>query len=298
MLRSPAPPCPTLPTCTRPSSTGQPSLTNLLCTATGLGWAGLRGCRRHEFANKGLGATGSGLFAACTERMVGQVGGCAGWGLGAAFWMLKNGEAACLGIRWQYAACVHLLQQQVASTHHSQPIRLNALPPPPLSPTAPRSNQPPHLLPQDADLVVLEFSLNDAADAPYPSAERRGYEQLLRNLLALPGGPPALIQLHHHRWHRALPDSDVIESGLFYETPAESQLTTFAQVRPGGSYGAIVGQLWRYCGAASCVPAASAQTSQLAHSAAVPAPNPWCPPPLPCSTTIFLPSPCGRRYTR
>jgi hypothetical protein len=30
---------------------------------------------------------------------------------------------------------------------------------------------------------VLEFSLNDAADAPFASPERRGYEQLLRNLL-------------------------------------------------------------------------------------------------------------------
>jgi hypothetical protein len=80
---------------------------------------------------------------------------------------------------------------------------------------------------------VLEFSLNDAADAPFASPERRGYEQLLRNLLRLPGGPPALIQLHHHRWNRALPDSNIIESGVFYETPAEMQLTLFAQVWPG-----------------------------------------------------------------
>ena len=40
---------------------------------------------------------------------------------------------------------------------------------------------------QDADLVVLEFSANDKRDAAYTDPERRGYEQLVRKLLALPG---------------------------------------------------------------------------------------------------------------
>ena len=40
---------------------------------------------------------------------------------------------------------------------------------------------------QDADLIVLEFSANDKKDAPYTDPERRGYEQLVRKLLQLPG---------------------------------------------------------------------------------------------------------------
>lgn len=40
---------------------------------------------------------------------------------------------------------------------------------------------------QDADLVTLEFSVNEKPDAPYPSSERRAFEQLLRRLLRLPG---------------------------------------------------------------------------------------------------------------
>lgn len=40
---------------------------------------------------------------------------------------------------------------------------------------------------QDADLIVLEFSANDKKDALYTDPERRGYEQLVRKLLQLPG---------------------------------------------------------------------------------------------------------------
>ncbi len=43
------------------------------------------------------------------------------------------------------------------------------------------------LLLQDADLVVLEFSANDQKDAPYSHQERKGYEQLIRKLLQMPG---------------------------------------------------------------------------------------------------------------
>lgn len=34
--------------------------------------------------------------------------------------------------------------------------------------------------------MVLEFSANDKRDAPYADPERKGYEQLVRKLLALP----------------------------------------------------------------------------------------------------------------
>jgi len=40
---------------------------------------------------------------------------------------------------------------------------------------------------QDADIVVVEFTINDSKDNPYTAGDRRGYEQLLRKLLALPG---------------------------------------------------------------------------------------------------------------
>lgn len=39
--------------------------------------------------------------------------------------------------------------------------------------------------PQDADLVILEFSANDKRDAPFTDPERKGYEQLVRKLLQL-----------------------------------------------------------------------------------------------------------------
>lgn len=35
-----------------------------------------------------------------------------------------------------------------------------------------------HPRPQDADLVVLEFTINERAEAPMTSPERRSYEQV------------------------------------------------------------------------------------------------------------------------
>lgn len=34
---------------------------------------------------------------------------------------------------------------------------------------------------------MLEFTINDAKDAPFTDSGRRGYEQLIRKLMALPG---------------------------------------------------------------------------------------------------------------
>jgi lysophospholipase L1-like esterase len=83
-----------------------------------------------------------------------------------------------------------------------------------------------HMVHKDADLVVLEFSANDKKDAPYTDPERRGYEQLVRKLLQLPGRP-ALIQLHHYAWWHAVGDG-VNDGGLFYHPAGEAQLGTFA----------------------------------------------------------------------
>jgi hypothetical protein len=81
---------------------------------------------------------------------------------------------------------------------------------------------------QDVDLVVVETTQNDAEDAPYASPERRGYEQLLRGLLALPRRPAVLL-LHHHRWWR-LGKGNALLGGLFHMPAAEAQLGVFAQV--------------------------------------------------------------------
>ncbi|KAL4423775.1 hypothetical protein ABPG75_001076 [Micractinium tetrahymenae] len=108
--------------------------------------------RGHVLENKGMGAAGSGIFAACLDRMV----------------------------------------------------------------------------PRDLDLAVIDFTVNDAEEAAYDSAERRGYEQLLRKLLKL-SSRPAIIQLHHHRWWHVADGSNNIEEGAFYHTPAEAQLLVFAQ---------------------------------------------------------------------
>ena len=44
-----------------------------------------------------------------------------------------------------------------------------------------------HLLPGGADLVVAEFCQNEPEDVPFGDPARRGYEQMLRKLLGLPG---------------------------------------------------------------------------------------------------------------
>lgn len=46
----------------------------------------------------------------------------------------------------------------------------------------------------DAALVVIEFTVNDKADLRLADPQRRGYEQLVRKLLRLPGAP-AVVQV-------------------------------------------------------------------------------------------------------
>lgn len=84
-----------------------------------------------------------------------------------------------------------------------------------------------HMVHEDADLVVIEFTINDPRDTTYADPERRAYEQLVRKLMALPGRP-ALLQLHHWAWWHAVGDG-VEDGGLFYYHPGEAQLGVFAQ---------------------------------------------------------------------
>ncbi|KAL4443942.1 hypothetical protein ABPG75_011679, partial [Micractinium tetrahymenae] len=126
--------------------------------------------RDHVFGNKGIGAAGSGIFAACLERM----------------------------------------------------------------------------LPQDADLVVVEFTVNEDDYAPFDSPSRRRFEQMLRKALLLgaansntdngttedatlgvvaDGGCAAVVMLHHYAWHATAGNGRA--AGLFYNT-SEAQLGMFA----------------------------------------------------------------------
>lgn len=100
---------------------------------------------------------------------------------------------------------------------------------------------------QNADLLVLEFTFNEAADQPYTSPSRRGFEQLLRKLLRLRNSPAVLL-LHHYAWYFAFGDG--VPAGLFYRQ-AEEQLGTLAQV---------AGQPWR---GRVCMAAAACGGGQL-----------------------------------
>lgn len=75
------------------------------------------------------------------------------------------------------------------------------------------------LVPPGADLVVVEFAVNDNQQAPITSPRRHFYEQLLRRLLGRPAAP-ALLLLHHYSWFLATGDG--LDAGLFYNNPESS----------------------------------------------------------------------------
>lgn len=104
----------------------------------------------HQLINKGVGATSSGIFAACAEQMVSD----------------------------------------------------------------------------DADLIIVELTINEHPDEEYTGKQRQGYEQLLRKLLKLPSRP-AVMQVHHYAWWRA--EGDGAAAGLFYFPAAEAQITVMSQ---------------------------------------------------------------------
>ncbi|KAL4854370.1 hypothetical protein ACK3TF_004888 [Chlorella vulgaris] len=81
------------------------------------------------------------------------------------------------------------------------------------------------LVAADADVVVVEYTMNENRTAEFDSLERREYEQLLRRVLRLPG-QPAVVLLHSYAW--LLAAGDGVTEGLFY-TNTEGQLATLAQ---------------------------------------------------------------------
>ena len=78
---------------------------------------------------------------------------------------------------------------------------------------------------QDADLVVVEFTFNELQNAEMTHPGRRGFEQLLRKLLRLPGRP-AVVVLHH--WAAYFTGGNERSGGVFY-TAGEQQLGVMAQ---------------------------------------------------------------------
>ncbi|KAL4421750.1 hypothetical protein ABPG77_009733 [Micractinium sp. CCAP 211/92] len=81
------------------------------------------------------------------------------------------------------------------------------------------------LVPPGADLVVVEFAVNDNQQVAITSPWRHFYEQLLRRLLALPASP-AVVLLQHYSWYLAAGDGQ--QAGLFYNNP-ESSFNWLAQ---------------------------------------------------------------------
>ncbi|PSC68097.1 CRT (chloroquine-resistance transporter)-like transporter [Micractinium conductrix] len=80
------------------------------------------------------------------------------------------------------------------------------------------------MVPPGTDLAIVEFSFNEF-DGDFDTAQRRGFERLLRTLARLPRAP-AVIVLHHYAWWFA--DGHGQSGGVFYAA-AEAPLSTMAQ---------------------------------------------------------------------
>ncbi|KAL4429381.1 hypothetical protein ABPG77_005155 [Micractinium sp. CCAP 211/92] len=153
--------------------------------------------RDHVLENKGIGGTSSGVYAACAEQMVGE-----------------DPDLVIVEFTGKPAR-----RQALQGTLGGQ---LGA------GPTAGRQRRwPPvgHPALPLKPLTLMLFAVNEKPNEPYTSAHRRGYEQLLRKLLRLPG-PPAVVQMHHYAWWRAIGDG--VDRGLYYYPQAEAQLTVFS----------------------------------------------------------------------
>ncbi|KAL4437433.1 hypothetical protein ABPG75_004572 [Micractinium tetrahymenae] len=83
-----------------------------------------------------------------------------------------------------------------------------------------------HILPADADLITLEFSVDSQPEAAHGARQLHEYEQLLRRLRRLPSRP-AVVQLHYYAWW--LSGTDGKQQGVFYSPPAEAQLDVLSQ---------------------------------------------------------------------
>ncbi|KAI3430747.1 hypothetical protein D9Q98_009159 [Chlorella vulgaris] len=81
------------------------------------------------------------------------------------------------------------------------------------------------LVTQEADLVVVEMTLNDRVVHSFDSPDRRAYEQLVRKALRLPSRPAVLL-LHSYAWYYAFGDGAT--GGLFYPI-TEGHLTMLSQ---------------------------------------------------------------------
>ncbi|KAL4452446.1 hypothetical protein ABPG75_008108 [Micractinium tetrahymenae] len=81
------------------------------------------------------------------------------------------------------------------------------------------------LVGDNADLVFVEFAVNDQRDAAETSIQRRSYEFMLRSVLRV-ASQPAVILLNHYSWF--LSKGDGRREGLFFSGP-ESTFNDLAQ---------------------------------------------------------------------
>ena len=93
------------------------------------------------------------------------------------------------------------------------------------------------LVPEDADLIVLEFAVNDEWRLEGITGDgARAFEQLLRKLRSMPRRP-ALVMLAYWSWFYGQDfngDGPVGPAGQFFKSAEINQLV-FAQVRPAAA---------------------------------------------------------------
>ena len=134
---------------------------------------------RAELVNKAQSGSTSNIFDACAEAMVPKASGVR------ACW-LAGDRGCCLVCVWLAAGLPHLPAQSCVS-----------LPLPCMPCTA--APMPPGLPLQDADIVIVEFAMNDgtnvecARDGSGTVPARGSFERLLRKLQALPNRPAVVV---------------------------------------------------------------------------------------------------------
>ncbi|KAG2493839.1 hypothetical protein HYH03_008056 [Edaphochlamys debaryana] len=84
-----------------------------------------------------------------------------------------------------------------------------------------------HHIPEDVDLVLVEYSVNDDPDPSADYKSRRAFERLLRKVLALPSRP-AVVLVHFFSWQNGEADfwqsaeRDLDEFAAYYGLPSVS----------------------------------------------------------------------------
>ena len=108
--------------------------------------------------------------------------------------------------------------------------------------------------------MVVEFTFNELQNAEMTHPGRRGFEQLLRKLLRLPGRP-AVVVLHH--WAAYFTGGNERSGGVFY-TAGEQQLGVMAQVSRASDFARVRDG----CGSGCCRPLEHLNSCTAGHCTA------------------------------